>query len=172
MRRIGLAVLNLLLCSSSLVSAQVSTTSSVPMSARVPGSISLSLRSTPVSIAVLGGAQTQFEVPFSVEWNLNPSETPGFRVVAYFHDSQAALTDMPSSTSVPTKDVMARWGDSLFRSFDEAGTSLTLFQTTVLPDLRRGQKSQTLQLKIADDALSSLPDGIYQGTLYLEVRNY
>ena len=66
---------------------------------------------------------------------------------------------------------MSRWGEGQFLPFAGDAT-LTLFRTTILPELRRGQKQDSLELKIADGVAVSLPDGSYQGVLYLEVRHY
>ena len=152
--------------------AQTTATASVPISLRIPGSISLSLQSTPVTVAVQGGVQQQFNVPLTVQWNLDPREVPGFGVVAYFRDPQAALVDPSNAASIPASDVLGRWGQGQFQSFHASDATLTLFHTTVLPELRRGSESQTLELEIAKNALAALADGEYQGVLYLEVRNY
>jgi len=159
------------LCSLSLWS-QVKAMAGVPMSVRIPGSITLSLQATPVSIAVTQGTQRQFEVPLSVEWNLNPVETQGFRVVAYFNAPRTALTDFDSGASVAANQVVARWGEASFQPFQTSDSRLTIFSMSVLGEQRRARQSQTLQVKIADDAVGALPDGDYQGTLYLEVQNY
>lgn len=151
---------------------QVSATATIPMSVRVPGSISLSMHSTPVSIAVTQGTQRQFEIPLSVEWNLDPRETTGFRVVAYFNSPGAALTDFESGISVAATSIVARWGEGSFLPFQHNDSRVSIFSTSVLGDLRRAKQSQTLQVKIADETLAFLPDGDYQGTLYLEVQNY
>lgn len=161
-----------LLSACATVSAQTSATSTVPIALRIPGSISLSLRSTPVTVSVENGVQQQFEVPLTVQWNLDPRDVPGFGVVAYFRDPQAALVDSDTDTSVPAGYVMARWGSGQFHPFQASDASLTVFHTTVLPELRHGNESQNLELKIADNATASLPNGEYQGVLYLEVRNY
>lgn len=159
-------------CLGTAVSAQVSSTASIPIVARIPGSISLSLRSTPVTVTVQGGAQQEFNIPLTVQWNLDPRETPGFRVMAYFRDPGSALVDPVGATSVPASDVLARWGHTPFQPLDANDSAFTLFRTSVLPDRRRGNESQILELKIADPAVITLPDGAYQGVLYLEVRNF
>jgi hypothetical protein len=169
-RVLGLALATV--CFSGALWAQTSSTASVPIVLRIPGSISISLQSTPVIVAVQNGQQQQFEVPLTVRWNLDPSETPGFGVVAYFRNSNAALQEPESATAIPASSVMARWGQTRFQSFKSGDATLTLFRTAVLPDARRGTTSQTLQLRIADDLVPTLPNGEYQGALYLEVRNY
>ena len=149
---------------------QVRGTANVPISLRVPGSISLSLQSVPVSVAVRDGSSQPFGVPVTVEWNLDPREVPGFRVVAYFRDPGAALVEASNGTSLKADDVEVRWGPNQPQRFQRG--EATLFQTTVVSEQRRGKESQALSLSIADDAGSVLGDGEYQGVLYLEVRSY
>ena len=123
-------------------------------------------------VSVQNGQQQQFEVPLTVQWNLDPRETPGFSVLAYFRNSDAALVESDSATAVKAGSILGRWGQAKFQPFRAADATLTLFQTAVLPDVRRGATSQTLQLKIADELVPTLPNGEYRGVLYLEVRNY
>ena len=157
------------LCSVALWS-QTSATSSVPISVRIPGSITLSARIVPVSIAVSRGAQEEFGVPITVSWNLDPREVPGFRVDAYFSNQQAALVETNSGVGISAGDLLARCGGD-YLPFDSSG-SVTLFRTAILSDSRRGQQQETLSLKVADRTLATLRDGTYQGVLTLEVRNY
>lgn len=170
-RHRALGVLIATLCLSATLWSQTAASASVPIVVRIPGSISISLRSTPVTVTVQNGQQQQFEVPLTVQWNLDPRETPGFGVVAYFRSSDAALMESDSATAVPAGNILARWGEAQFRPF-RGDATLTLFHTAVLPDMRRGTTSQTLQLKIADNLVAALPNGEYQGVLYLEVQNY
>lgn len=170
MRRVILTFLASLLISLPMF-AQLSASAGVPISLRIPGTISLSLQSVPVSIAVNQGSQQTFSIPLSVSWNLDPREVPAFRVVAYFQNSQAALLEPESSTTISASELVSRWGEGQFTPFTSDAT-LTLFRTTILPDLRHGQNQGALELKIADGVAASLPDGSYQGVLYLEVRHY
>ena len=172
MPRRSLALLMLMLCVACAASAQVSATSAVVITAKMPGSITLSLQSTPVFIPVQNGAQQPFEVPLTVQWNLDPRETPGFGVQAYFLDSGSALVNPSSATRVPAADLVARWGQGSFQPFSSGDAKVELFRTSVLPELRHGNESRTLELRISDPVLSNLPDGQYQGVLYLEVKNY
>jgi len=169
MRRIflGISVLLVSLCSQ----AQLTASASVPIVLRIPGTITLSLSSVPVSVAVANGTQRTFSVPVSLSWNLNPAEVPGFRLVAYYQDAGAALTDPATSTALPAATLRTRWGQGAFVPFASDATA-TLFQTSVLPAVRRGEKQDVLELKIDDALVPSLPDGSYQGTLFLEVRHY
>ncbi len=151
--------------------AQTRSSASVPISLRVPGSISLSLNAVPVSLAVAQGAQREFAAPLTVSWNLNPAEVPGFRVVAYFSDPEAAVVDDSNGASAKATQLRVRWGTGDFLPF-ASDASTTLFRTSVLSGPRRGSLQQTLSVKFADSALPTLPDGDYRGVLYLEVRNY
>lgn len=155
----------------SLAMAQRSATASVPISLRVPGSITLSLKSVPVSVAVVAGTQRDFTAPLTVSWNLNPIDVPGFRVVAYFADPKTAVLDPSHGTALDATQLLVRWGPGNFLSF-ASDASPTLFRTSVLSGPRRGNLRQTLALKIADNALPTLPDGDYEGVLYLEVQHY
>jgi hypothetical protein len=170
MKRVILVVLTTALLSSPML-GQLSASASVPITLRIPGSLTLSLRSMPVSVNVASGTQMTFSMPLSVEWNLDPREVPAFRVVAYFQNNQAALVEPASATAIPATHLISRWGQGEFLSFTSDAT-VTLFRTTILPGLRRGKKQNLLELKIADYAAASLPDGSYQGVLYLEVRHY
>jgi hypothetical protein len=98
-------------------------------------------------------------------------EVPAFRVVARLQDGPAALADPATLTAVPATELVSRWGEGEFLPFTSDATA-TLFRTNILPDLRRGQKQDVLELKITDAAAASLADGSYQGVLYLEVRYY
>jgi len=169
MRRIlvGLSVLLVSLCSH----AQLSASASVPIVLRIPGTITLSLSSVPVAVDVANGSQRTFSVPLSVSWNLNPAEVQGFRVVAYYQNAGAALTDAATSTALPAASLRTRWGQGSFIPFASDATA-TLFQTSILPTVRRGDKQDVLELKIDDALVPSLPDGSYQGTLFLEARHY
>jgi hypothetical protein len=151
---------------------QINSSATVVISARLPGSITLSLRSTPVSISVANGAQSRFTVPLSVQWNLDPREVPAFGVIAYFRNPSAALTDSSNGTPLPAEAILAKWGNASFGRFNQVDGSLPIFHTAVTPNDRRGALSQPLELKISDEAVSSLSNGDYQGVLYLEVRNY
>ncbi len=150
---------------------QLATSASVPISLRIPGSITLSLQTVPVDVNIVGGNQRTFSVPLSVSWNLDPREVPAFRVVAYFQNSQSALVEPSSAAAVPASSLISRWGQGEFMPFSSDNT-VTLFRTTILPAIRRGEKNDVLELRIADPAASSLPDGSYQGVLVLEVRHY
>jgi hypothetical protein len=138
---------------------------------RIPGSVTLSLRSVPVSVSVGNGAQQTFSVPLSLNWNLNPAEVPAFRVVVYFSNPQAALMQRDSTQALPAQQLLSRWGRGDFLPFASDST-VTLFRTAILPGMRRGQKQDLLELKIADNAVPALAEGSYQGVLYLEVRYY
>ena len=150
--------------------SQTRSSASIPLSLRVPGSISLNLHSVPVLVAVRNGNSQAFQVPVTVEWNLDPRETPGFRVAAYFRDPNAALEEVTRGTNLRADELMVCWGSNQAQHFQSG--EATLFQTTVASDQRRGQESQALSLRIADAEASSLGDGDYQGVLYLEVRSY
>ena len=150
--------------------AQLSASASVPIVLRIPGSITLSLRSVPVSVSLTDGAQRTFTVPLALSWNLNPAEVQAFRVVAYFQDSGAALTNPTTSTALPATKLLTRWGTSAFAPFASDATA-SLFHTSVFEN-RRGEKQDSLELKIDDAMATSLPNGSYEGTLYLEVRHY
>jgi hypothetical protein len=164
---LGLSVLLLSLYSY----GQMSASASVPIVLRIPGTITLSLSSVPVSVNVANGSQRTFSVPLSLSWNLNPAEVQGFRVVAYYQDAGAALTDVATSAALPAAALRTRWGQGAYLPFASDATA-TLFQTSVLPTVRRGEKQDVLELKIDDALVPLLPDGSYQGTLYLEVRHY
>jgi len=101
---------------------------------------------------------------------LNPADVQAFRVVAYFHDPAAAVTDPATYTAIPANRILTRWGTEAFTPFASDGAA-TLFQTSVFSN-RHGEKQNLLELKIDNAMMASLPDGSYQGTLYLEVRHY
>jgi hypothetical protein len=147
-----------------------SRTSSVPISLRVPGSISISLHSVPVLVAVRNGNSQSFQVPVTVEWNLNPQETPGFSIAAYFRDPNAALEEVTSGTSLRADDLTVSWGADQGQLFQSG--EATLFQRAVDSGQRRGKESEALSLSIANDVVATVEDGDYQGVLYLEVRSY
>jgi len=170
MSRRSVGLLIMAICLSVPVWSQASGLASVPIVLRIPGSITLSLHSTPVNIAVQSGMQQPFAIPLTVQWNLDPREIPGFGVFAYFRDAHAALVEPSTASTITADNILARWGENQFQPFQSG--DVTLFHTAVLPELRRGTESRTLELKIADQTAAALPDGEYQGVLYLEVRNY
>jgi hypothetical protein len=172
MRRATGLLICVLMLRATCMWAQVSASATVTITARLAGSISLSLQSTPVAVTVDHGVQSGFLVPLSVEWNLDPRETPAFGVTAYFRDPHAALSDKVGGNTVSAGQVLAKWGTPSFSPFSDVDGRVQIFDTAVLPGRRRGQRSENLELKIAEDTLASLPDGDYQGVLYLEVRNY
>jgi hypothetical protein len=172
-RAIGILICLILSFCATSAYAQLTSSATVTITARIPGSISLSLRSTPVAVAVSHGAQSGFTVPLTVEWNLDPRETPAFSVAAFFREPNAALLNTVTATVIPAENISARWGDqNQFVPFQRTDGTVVLFHTAVLPDLRRDTQSRNLELKIDDIVAAGLPDGDYQGVLYLEVRNY
>ena len=143
----------------------------ITLTARLPSSITVNLHTVPVSVKISDGIQQPFSTLLSVKWNVDPREIPAFRVVATVRNGNAAMKDVSTTTAIPAADLESRWGDKEFVSFDLAAT-LTLFEMTVEPEHRQGEKQGLLELKVADRAISSLPDGSYQGVLDIEVRNY
>ena len=91
MRRVILALLASLFITLPMF-AQLSASASVPISLRIPGTISLSLQSVPVSVDVAGGSQQTFSIPLSVTWNLNPREVSGLSRCSLFSEFASRLT--------------------------------------------------------------------------------
>jgi hypothetical protein len=150
---------------------QLTAGAAITMTARLPSSITLNLKSIPVSINVADGTQQPFSAVLSMRWNVDPHEVPAFRVVAHFRNAQSALVDPTGTTSIPASDLVSRWTGSQFLPFG-ADATIILFQMTVEPEHRMGAKRAPLELKIADDQVNSLPDGAYTGVLEIEVRQY
>ena len=71
----------------------LSASSTIRLSAYKPSSISVSVGEVPLALDFSPRVGSQlFAFPVTTTWNLNPNETPGFEVVAYFANPEQALT--------------------------------------------------------------------------------
>jgi hypothetical protein len=161
----------LLICGSLSGYSQLNARAGITLKARLPSSVTVSVHTIPVEIRVSDGVQQVFSTTLAVKWNVDPQEIPAFRVVASFHDANAALLEPWTSTVIRAGDLECRWGPREYQRFG-ADASITLFSATVPPEVRQGEQHHGLQMKIADDRLPSLPDGSYEGVLIIEVRQY
>lgn len=168
-----------LLLSKSTLAQQPSCNATVPIRAVVRGSISLSVRTAPVSLELHPSEPTRNSalVPVSVQWNLNPAEVRGFELIGYFADPLRALTNHEYGFDLTSDHVLGRVDSGSFKYFSRndplapAGESLSLLNEQVFPGHARGQHTAVIQLRV-DDSVPGLPQGRYEGVLHIEVRHY
>ena len=178
--RLFLVLLSSVLLWPGISVGQKSASASVAITATVHGSLSINVRTVPLTLdlASAAGARNYFAVPVVVQWNLNPAEVHAFEVVAYFADPGAALRDAATGVAIPSAYVLGRIGQGGYRPFAEsnyagpAGGSLSLFRTAIVPGASRGQRQDLLEIKVDEALLPGLPENSYRGTLYLEARHY
>lgn len=175
------ALLCVLLASSQPASAQhLSASGSVTITAVVRGSVTVNVRSVPLSFAFdpADPAANYAAFPVTVTWNMNPTEVQGFQVIGYFANSAAALLNPENGATVPSSHVLGRMNSGPFRAFGDTsevgppGGSLTLMRQSVVTGAARGTRSSLLEMRLDQENLPDLPKGNYEGMLYIEVRHY
>ncbi len=142
---------------------------SVSLRAQLEGTVELNAREINVSARVLNGLQDEtIKVPLRVKWNLDPSLTQSFRVVSSFRHTTAALTS--ESLRISAGEIKASVQNAEFRHFNTARGELVVLNVNTDPAHRRGELERSIELRLCDETVKSLPDGIYQGQLRFEVQ--
>jgi hypothetical protein len=142
--------------------------SPIALTAKLEGYVTLADQRLPLSLILKNGGQLELKVPIDVTWNLDPQVTQSFRVIGVFQQNKRALTS--GAETVASTDIQARLDETEFRTFHEKGNHLVLFNVTIDHDNRRGHMQRMLELRLTNQALLKLRDGIYQGWLNLEVQ--
>jgi len=175
------ATLICVLLASQLGSAQhLSATGSVTIKAVVRGSVTVNVKSIPLSFDFdpADPARNYAAVPVVVSWNLNPAEVQGFQIIGYFGNSSTALLNSEHGATVPSSHVLGRMDAGPFRPFSDTsevgppGGSLSLMRQSIVHGDSRGTRASLLEMRIDQDNLPNLPKGNYEGMLYIEVRHY
>ena len=129
----------------------------------------LSAREIKVSARVQNGLQEEaIKVPLRVKWNLDPSLTQSFRVVSSFRNTTAALTS--ESLQIAAGGIEASIANAEFRHFNTARGDLVILNVNTDPAHRRGELEKSIELRLCDETLKLLPDGVYQGWMRFEVQ--
>jgi hypothetical protein len=142
--------------------------SSIALTARLEGSVVLSQPRVHVLVNVSGQGQSAVTVPVRVRWNLDPRTTQSFRVVGYMEGRSAALRS--DEEVVGAEAIEARVDGREFRPFWEKNSSLVLFNVNIDQSTRQGEVEKAVQLRIANERMRDLPDGLYAGWLRMEVQ--
>jgi len=166
-------VIFVLTCLTTSALAQNSASASISLVARLPGSITLSIPVLPVAVTVHDGIESEFTVPLSVVWNLDPRETQSFQVIGHFRDATAALSQRDGQASIPVWDLIMQSNRSeKGRTQILRNAEITLLNLAISTSNRRSEYYQSVKFKIDSEILRTLPEGIYTGVLSLEVREY
>lgn len=103
-----------------------------------PGSITVSLRP---------GTRDVAPVPVSTRWNVDPSQTASFTVVAYFRESGQAVTTPPGGPVAIDRTTLG-----------SAGAGVVLFTQPVVAVNAMGERSDQVQVGIEFTTPGLLPD--------------
>jgi hypothetical protein len=159
---------------------QLSATATVMLRAVVHGSVTVSARTVPLLLTLdpSDPSRNYTAIPLSIKWNLNVAESQGFQVIGYFANPGAALQNQAAGVTVASSQVLGRMAAGEYRPFSDAneigpaGGSLKLFEQSISPGNSRGKRSGMLEMRVAEEASQQLPGGLYEGMLYIEVRQY
>jgi hypothetical protein len=162
------------------VGQHFSSSSSVTITAVVRGSVTINVRTIPLSFDFdpADPSKNYAAFPMSVTWNLNPAEVQGFQVIGYFANSAAALMNHEDGVTVPSSRVLGRMDSGPFRAFGDTnevgppGGSLTLMRQSIVNGAARGTRASLLEMRLDQENMPDLPKGNYEGMLYIEVRHY
>ena len=168
--RFAVYILSWIVCLLPLASdAQLRSGAAISLTARLEGTVELSAREIKVSARVRNGLQQEaIKVPLRVKWNLDPSLTQSFRVVSSFRNTTAALTS--ESLQIAAGGIEASIANAEFRHFNTARGELVILNVNTDPAHRRGELEKSIELRLCDETLKLLPDGVYQGWMRFEVQ--
>lgn len=120
-----------------------------------------------VTIPVSNGMQEPFDAPIGVTWSLNPETHPSFRVVGYLRGEQAALSS--GEVTIPAGEIEAQVQAGVPRPFIGKGR-LVLFNVNLETGNREGNLGTRLRIRVREEIVRELPDGVYRGRLELQAE--
>jgi hypothetical protein len=138
--------------------AQLTAHGAISLIARLPSSVTLSETMLPASITITNGKASATEATVQIKWNVNPRESSSLRIIATMVGTQLAANDLEVSTGHE------------FRPFPQGSQRIVLQHVKISPDSRQAEQQLTLQMRIRDDRLAVLSDGVYQGWIKLEAE--
>lgn len=150
------------------------------MAARRPGSRRASRKSITLPGSLSSGVNDLSPLPFTTWWSVDPAQTAGVSVVAFFEVPGRALTN--AAAAIPSTAILGRVATGMpagFAPFTQLsltggasiagspGGSLWLVSQPISPTNAIGERTDQLQTRIDLNGSPTLPAGTYAGTLNL-----